>query len=494
MSTVKSIKILDSNFQGLGETSNYEFFQWERNLRSVDTFEIHINRYKTINSVSVSEMLVVGNWIVVDIGGKTRAGRIEQRKLGLTQDGKVSEDYVIKGYSGGQPLLYRYIFEDTIEPDLIVVTLSPSDAQTGVDINANLIITFNQPVFGDTGTVKLYKADNTLIQTWVANTLDIDGNVVTINPSAPLDSGTGYYVLIESTAFKNANEVYFAGYLSSTNWNFTSSTGGSGGSTSYLDLNDTPTSRTGKKWYVVQVQSNGLEDSYAELVAGTGVAITIEDGKFTFSSTGGGSSPLTTKGDLYTFSTTDARLPVGNDGDTLIPDSSEATGLKWVANPKLVASTTLTANASSVTISGLDMSADGDIYKIVINGKASSSGVVTMYANTVPSTPTTNTTTVRFQQIDSLTSTGTMAAPSGTWFADSFRMGNIRSDTPSLIVGNFTRQDNLIMGEFTTGYSISGVQRFSSYFADDRRTQTNVTSLNFVSAFATGTEFYIFKM
>jgi hypothetical protein len=46
---------------------------------------------------------------------------------------------------------------------------------------------------------------------------------------------------------------------------------------------------------------------------------------------GGGSSPLTTKGDLYTFSTTDARLPVGTDGHTLVADSVEATGLKWVA-------------------------------------------------------------------------------------------------------------------------------------------------------------------
>jgi hypothetical protein len=45
----------------------------------------------------------------------------------------------------------------------------------------------------------------------------------------------------------------------------------------------------------------------------------------------GGSSPLTTKGDLYTYSTTDARLPVGTNGYTLVADSAEATGLKWAA-------------------------------------------------------------------------------------------------------------------------------------------------------------------
>jgi hypothetical protein len=44
---------------------------------------------------------------------------------------------------------------------------------------------------------------------------------------------------------------------------------------------------------------------------------------------GGGSSPLTTKGDLYTYSTTDARLGVGTNGQTLVADSTAATGIKW---------------------------------------------------------------------------------------------------------------------------------------------------------------------
>ena len=46
-------------------------------------------------------------------------------------------------------------------------------------------------------------------------------------------------------------------------------------------------------------------------------------------SIGGGASPLTTKGDLYTYSTTDARLGVGTNGQVLTADSAEATGLKW---------------------------------------------------------------------------------------------------------------------------------------------------------------------
>lgn len=43
-------------------------------------------------------------------------------------------------------------------------------------------------------------------------------------------------------------------------------------------------------------------------------------------------SPLTTKGDLYGFSTGDARVPVGTDGQILVADSAESTGLKWENN------------------------------------------------------------------------------------------------------------------------------------------------------------------
>lgn len=59
-----------------------------------------------------------------------------------------------------------------------------------------------------------------------------------------------------------------------------------------------------------------------------------------------GVSPLTTKGDLFGFSTLGARIPVGADGTVLTADSAQALGVKWAA---VVGTGTVTSAGTSFT-------------------------------------------------------------------------------------------------------------------------------------------------
>jgi hypothetical protein len=67
----------------------------------------------------------------------------------------------------------------------------------------------------------------------------------------------------------------------------------------------------------------------------------------------GAASPLTTKGDLYGYSTTDARVAVGANGTVLTADSTAATGVAW-ATPSsggmtLLSTTSLSSGTTTVS-------------------------------------------------------------------------------------------------------------------------------------------------
>ena len=63
-------------------------------------------------------------------------------------------------------------------------------------------------------------------------------------------------------------------------------------------------------------------------------------------------SPLTTKGDLFGYSTGDARIPVGTNGQVLTADSTQALGVKW-ETPSSGVTNEISQTNSRVTVTDL---------------------------------------------------------------------------------------------------------------------------------------------
>jgi hypothetical protein len=91
-------------------------------------------------------------------------------------------------------------------------------------------------------------------------------------------------------------------------------------------------------------------------------------------------TPLTTKGDLFTFTTVDARIGVGANGTVLTADSAEATGLKWATASSGLTWTLLNAGgtaltgAATITVSGI--SNKENIMVIVDSASSANAGAI----------------------------------------------------------------------------------------------------------------------
>lgn len=105
-----------------------------------------------------------------------------------------------------------------------VSTLSPADNATGVAINSNLVITFDEEVDVETGNITIKKtSDNSTVETINVAGAQVTGTgttTITINPS-DLANSVEYYVLIDATCFDDPSGNSYAGISSTTAWSFT---------------------------------------------------------------------------------------------------------------------------------------------------------------------------------------------------------------------------------------------------------------------------------
>lgn len=118
--------------------------------------------------------------------------------------------------------------------------------------------------------------------------------------------------------------------------------------------------------------------------------------------TAAGTSPLTTKGDLFTYTTTDDRLAVGTNRQTLEVDSSTASGLKWGNNCgfTITGSTATVGGTSTVNLTSEAVACStrmpfaGEIYAIAIGLSTNRTAGTCTARYTIGGTPDTTNTAV----------------------------------------------------------------------------------------------------
>ena len=115
----------------------------------------------------------------------------------------------------------------------------------------------------------------------------------------------------------------------------------------------------------------GYETDTGRFKIGTGAAAWASLGYFN-------KDPLTTKGDLYTFSTTDDRLAVGANGESLVADSSASTGLRYnppvgsLANPVINGGMDNWQRGTSISVTASSSPYTADRWQIVTGANQAS--------------------------------------------------------------------------------------------------------------------------
>ncbi|MDF1813032.1 MAG: Ig-like domain-containing protein [Verrucomicrobiales bacterium] len=111
----------------------------------------------------------------------------------------------------------------TIEP--AVINFTPSDDLSGLQVNSELVIEFNQPIQAGTGNITIVGGASPVVIPIGDPQISISGSILTINPGANLELDTEYHVLIDATAITDtsASPKVFPGISDPTTWNFRTS-------------------------------------------------------------------------------------------------------------------------------------------------------------------------------------------------------------------------------------------------------------------------------
>ena len=184
----------------------------------------NISLYKTngtlVEAMNVSSSAVTASTNTVTINPTANLVTLEGYYILI--DATAIDDASGNSYAGiGNSSVLNFTAADLSPPTL--TSTSPADNATGVALDSNITLTFNETVVAGSGNLTLFKSDNTQVEAIAVGSgqVTISGNAVTINPTANLESLQGYYLKVAATAFDDASGNSFAGIDNATTINFT---------------------------------------------------------------------------------------------------------------------------------------------------------------------------------------------------------------------------------------------------------------------------------
>ena len=111
---------------------------------------------------------------------------------------------------------------DTTAPT--ISSTNPADDTTDIDVDSNIILTFDESVDTESGDIVIYKSsDGSVVETIGVTDSTVTGTgttTITINPVSDLPTFTDLYILIDSSAFDDIAGNSYAGISSASTFNF----------------------------------------------------------------------------------------------------------------------------------------------------------------------------------------------------------------------------------------------------------------------------------
>ncbi len=210
----------------------------QANIALTDNLQMTFDEFVYLNTGNIEIRKVTGGTLVESINVTSLDGDgTETITIDPSSDFESQVEYYVLVFSGaftdaagneyaGISGTTDWTFTTVDINNPYISSRSPVDESTDVSVNTDLVITFSENIFAQSGGfIDIKRTDDNSTESSIDVTSEhITGSgtaEITVDIPITLDSETSYYVNIDATAFDDSEGNSFTGISSTTYWNFT---------------------------------------------------------------------------------------------------------------------------------------------------------------------------------------------------------------------------------------------------------------------------------